>query len=85
MASSNMLAFRDENDTVASLESKIFGKASKAKLRRNSYIAVLNQLAKLQEKNGYTQEEMAVLVATLATVPLDFSLNVSVRTKKGGN
>lgn len=83
MTSSNMLAFRDTDD-LASLETKVFGKASKAKLRRNAYRAVLNQLAAIQETNNYSQAEMAAAVATLGSIPLDFTLNVSVKTKRGG-
>ncbi len=80
-----MLGFRDtEADRIAELEAKVFGaKVSKAKLRRAAYKAVLNQLAAIQERNDYSQAEMAEAVANLGTVAINLKLNVSVKTKRG--
>lgn len=77
------LMFRD-TDGIAELEEKIFGaKVSKSKLRRSAYRAVLNRLAAIQEKNGYSEAEMVLLVANLGRVAGDLKLNVSVKAKRG--
>lgn len=83
MESNRMLAFRD-TDGLAELEAKVFGaKVSKSKLRRHAYRAVLNRLAVIQEKNGYTQAEMVAAVSAMGTVRNPLALNVSVKAKRG--
>ena len=81
-----MLGFRDtDSDSIADLEEKVFGaKASKSKLRRKAYKEVLNQLAAIQEANGFSQEEMVAAVAALGSARIPVRLAVSVRTKRGG-
>lgn len=75
--------FRDV-DGMAELEIKVFGaKASKSRLRRKAYRAVLNQLAALQEANNYSQEEMVAAVAAMGSVRIPLALNLSVKTKRG--
>lgn len=83
MEPNQLLAFRDA-DGVAELEEKVFGaKASKSKLRRKAYKAVLKRLSSIQEKNGYTQAEMVAAVANFGTVVGDHRLSVTVKTKRG--